>query len=141
MSFFSKGVGLVDRGGSIFKKNVRPAYNNFFRKKSGGLDKMNVLFRQGKNTLNRIAGGVEDTTTNPTLLAGLGAINPALALKVGAGGRALTTGLGTASALLQGGQQLTNRKNYKGQNTGEIVGNVLERASNLKKNPAFDNFY
>ena len=140
MSFFKKGVGIANNANSFFRKNVKPMGESFFRKKTGGLDRMNVMFRKGKNTMNRIAGGVEDVTTNPTLLAGLSAVNPALALKVGAGGRALTTGLGSAGALMQGGQQLSNRKNYRG-NTQEVVGNVLERASNLSKNPAFDNFY
>lgn len=141
MSFFSKGANLVRTGNNFFKKNVKPMSENFFRKKSGGLDKMNVAFRQGKNTLNKIAGGVEDITTNPTLLAGLTAVNPALAGKIAVGGQALTKGLGTAGALMQGGQQITNRRNYAGQSTPEVVGNVLERATNLKNNPAFDEFY
>lgn len=114
MSFFTKAIGDTGR---FFTKNIRPLGDNFFRKRTGGLDRLSRGLRQSSNVVGGLGKGVRELSQSPVVLAGgtvLGSYlgNPLLGAQLQAGGATLGSGLEEGATLLGAGRQITNRNKY-----------------------------
>lgn len=114
MSFFTKAFNDTGR---FFRKNVRPIGENFFRKNTGGLDRLSRGLRQSSSLIGGLGKGVREVSQSPLVLAGgsvLGSYvgNPLLGAQMMAGGTALGSGLEEGATLLGAGREITNRNKY-----------------------------
>jgi hypothetical protein len=114
MSFFTKAFNDTGR---FFRKNVKPLGDNFFRKNTGGLDRLSRGLRQSSSVVGGLGKGVRELSQSPLVLAGgtvLGSYmgNPLLGAQLQAGGATLGSGLEEGSTLLGAGREITNRNKY-----------------------------
>lgn len=114
MSFFTKAIGDTGR---FFTKNIKPLGDNFFRKRTGGLDRLSRGLRQSSNVVAGLGQGVRTLSQSPVVLAGGTALgsylgNPLLGAQMQAAGTSLGSGLETGATILGAGREITNRNKY-----------------------------
>jgi len=114
MSFFTKAFNDTGR---FFRKNVKPLGDNFFRKNTGGLDRLSRGLRQSSSVVSGLGKGVREVSQSPLVLAGgtvLGSYfgNPLLGGQLASGGAMLGSGLEEGATLLGAGREITNRNKY-----------------------------
>ena len=141
MSFFTKAIGDTGR---FFTKNIRPLGDNFFRKRTGGLDRLSRGLRQSSNVVAGLGQGVKQLSQSPVVLAGGTALgtylgNPLLGAQIAGAGSTLGSGLEEGATILGAGREITNRSNYmtKAQKDAEKRGEAMRaqrRAERRERN-------
>ena len=124
--FFRKTTHAV---GNFFKKDVAKPVGNFFKKGGQGQQVLRGI-STGLGAVGNVAGQL---AKSPLVEAGLLAVAPELAVPA-------LAGLSLGSNLAKQGQQATDIKNYRGQNSQQVQKNILERvkvAQDTTKDPQY----
>ena len=128
MSFFKKAGNV----GSIFKKQVLPNVQGFF-KKGGGGRQFSKMAGEASGVTGMVGRELRRGSQNAALeQIGNMTVGADKTRQLRAGALAGSGLLKGASGILQGASDLTNRKNHRG-NAGQVALNVLERSKNLKQ--------
>lgn len=113
-------------------------FGKFFNKVKGGATKFfNKVQSEGGKILGKVSGGLDQVANianqignNPMIQNVANMAGDALGMP-GLGSQ-IAQGANMVSNVASQGSQLTNTKNYAGQDFGQIKNNVLERVGNIQ---------
>lgn len=113
-------------------------FGKFFNKiKSGGTKFFNKVSSEGGKILGKVSSGLNEVSNIANQIGN----NPMIqnvanmagdALRMPGLGAQIAQGANMVSNVASQGSQLTNTKNYAGQDFGQIKNNVLERVGNIQ---------